>query len=245
MAAAEATVSPTALPRRSFIHRVLQQAGARFAPVTDGAIAVDFGKPIEAEVAQARRMGIADLSVLPRTGFKGAGTVEWLTAQGLSIGPDSNRAYPQTGGALAARLAPTEVFLLDGFAGGGDLIRRLNAAWSWGGETPRTPIGYPMPRSESHAWVLVAGEQAAAMFAKVCGVDLRPHRFAVGSISQTSVAKMSAIIIRIDLGGTAAFHVLADSASAEYFWGCLLDAMAEFDGAPVGWTAIRRLAGVD
>jgi sarcosine oxidase, subunit gamma len=244
MAAAEAAVSPTAVPRRSFVHRVLQQAGARFAPVNDGAIAVDFGKPVEAEMAQARRMGIADLSVLPRTGFKGAGTVEWLSGQGLSIGPDSNRAYPQSGGELAARLAPTEIFLIDGLAGTGDLIHRLNAAWSWGSETPRTLTGYPMPRSESHAWFLVTGAHAPAMFAKICGVDLRTHRFAIGSIAQTSLAKMSAIIIRADLGDAPAFHVLADSASAEYLWGCLLDAMAEFDGAPVGWAAIRQLAGV-
>lgn len=243
MAYAEATVSPTAPPRRSLIYRVLLRTGARFAPVNDGAIALDFGKPVEAEIELARRMGIADLSVLPRTGFKGAGTVEWLTAQGLSIGPDINRAYVQASGELAARLAPTEVFLLDGVDGIGELIRRLDAAWSWGSGNPRTLIGYPMPRSESHAWFLVVGEQAPAMFAKVCGVDLRRHRFAVGSIAQTSLAKMSAIIIRADLGVAPAFHVLADSASAEYLWGCLLDAMAEFDGAPVGWAAIRRLAG--
>jgi sarcosine oxidase subunit gamma len=46
-----------------------------------------------------------------------------------------------------------------------------------------------------------------------------------------------------DLGGTPAFHLLADSASAEYLWTCVLDATAEFDGAPVGWTALRKLAG--
>ena len=68
---------------------------------------------------QARRMGIADLSVLPRTGFKGAGTVEWLTSQGLNIGADSNIAYRQTGGELAARLAPTEIFLVDSLAATG------------------------------------------------------------------------------------------------------------------------------
>ncbi len=239
----DSTVSPTAFPRRSFIYRVLQQAGARFAPINDAAIAVDFGKPVAAEIAQARRMGIADLSVLQRTGFKGAGTVEWLTAHGLAIGPDSNRAYLQAGGELAARLAPMEIFLIDSLAGTGDLIRRLDAAWSWGDEKPRRPTGYPMPRSESHAWFMVTGERAPAMFAKICGVDLRPHRFAGGAIAQTSVAKMSAIVIRADLGGTPAFHLLADSASAEYLWTCVLDAMSESDGAPVGWSALRQLAG--
>ena len=239
----EVSISPADHPRRSSLYRALQQAGARFAPIADAAIAVDFGKSVEAEAAQARTMGIADLSVLPRTGFKGAGTVEWLTTQGLAIGPDSNRAYPQPGGELAARLAPTEIFLIGSLAGSGDLIRRLNAAWTWGSEKPRTLIGYPMPRAESHAWFMVTGEHAPAMFAKICGVDLRLHRFGAGAIAQTSVAKMSAIVIRADLGTTPAFHLLADSASSEYLWTCVLDAMAEFDGKPVGWSALRRLAG--
>jgi sarcosine oxidase subunit gamma len=245
MGAAELPGSPDRAPRRSFIYRVLQHAGARFTPVNDATIAVDYGKAVEDEMAQARNMGIADLSVLARTGFKGAGTVEWLTSQGLAIGPDSNRAYPQTGGELAARLAPTEVFLIDSLAGTGDLIHRLNAAWGWGSDKPRRLIGYPMPRSESHAWFMITGERAPTMFAKICGVDLRPHRFAAGAIAQTSVAKMSATVICADLGAVPAFHLLADSASAEYLWLCLCDAMAEFAGAPVGWSALRRLAGLE
>src|SRR5215468_5874456 len=124
--------SPSSFPRRGFLYRALQEAGARFAPLNDAAIAVDFGKSVEVEAAEARRLGIADLSILPRTGFKGAGTVEWLTAQGLTIGADSNCAYRQSGGELAARLAPTEIFLLDGLGGHGTLVTRLNAAWSWG-----------------------------------------------------------------------------------------------------------------
>jgi len=234
---------PPAHARRSMIYRVLQAAGARFAEVNGAAVAVGFGATEDAEAAQARNLGIADLSVLPRTGFKGAGTVEWLTAQGLSIGAESNRAYRQSGGELAARLAPTEIFLLDGLAGQGALVTRLNAAWSWGSEKPRTLIGYPMPRSESHAWFVITGEKAPAMFAKLCGVDLRLHRFADAAIAQTSIAKMSGIVIRADLGATPAFHLLADSASAEYLWHCALDAMTEFAGAPVGLAALRRLAG--
>ena len=234
---------PTTYVRRSMIYRVLQAAGARFAEVNGGAVAMDFGGTEDAEAGRARSLGIADLSVLPRTGFKGAGTVEWLTSQGLSIGPESNRAYRQSNGELAARLAPTEIFLLDGLAGAGALVTRLNAAWSWGSDRPRTLIGYPMPRSESHTWFMITGEKAPAMFAKLCGVDLRLHRFADGTIAQTSIAKMSGVVIRADLGATPAYHLLADSASAEYLWHCALDAMMEFAGVPVGLAALRRLAG--
>ena len=39
----------------------------------------------------------------------------------------------------------------------------------------------------------------------------------------------------------ALYHLLADCAAVEYLWDCLLDAMAEFDGQPVGLTALRAL----
>ena len=65
---------------------------------------------------------------------------------------------------------------------------------------------------------MVTGEQAPAMFAKICGVDLRPHKFEQGRIAQTSVAKIGAIVIRDYLGELPAYHLLADSASAEYMW---------------------------
>lgn len=239
-----AYVQPDTLRRRSFVYRKLRERGARFVALNDGAVAEDFGHDVEAELAKARQMALIDLSPLPRTGFKGAGTIEWLTAQGLSIGPDSNRAYVQSDGALAARLAPSEIFLLDGLAGGGDLVSRLNQTWNWGTEKPRTPIGYPMPRADSHCWFAVTGEHAPSMFAKICGVDLRPHKFAEGQIAQTSVARISGIVIRIPALPVPGFHLLADSASGEYLWDCLLDAMDEFGGAPVGWAALKRLAGV-
>jgi sarcosine oxidase, subunit gamma len=239
-----AYVQPDTLRRRSFVYRKLRERGARFVALNDGAVAADFGAAVEAEVERAKTLALVDLSPLPRTGFKGAGTIEWLTGQGLTIGPDSNRAYSQSDGALAARLAPSEIFLLDGLAGAGALVNRLNQAWSWTEERPRTLIGYPTPRADSHCWFAVTGAQAPAMFAKICGIDLRPHKFAEGQIAQTSVAKLSGIVIRMPAMPVPSFHLLADSASGEYLWDCVVDAMDEFEGAAVGWAALKRLAGV-
>ncbi|WP_119462398.1 sarcosine oxidase [Rhodospirillaceae bacterium SYSU D60014] len=240
MAAVNA-LQPTDRLRRSFVYRILQANGAVFEEINGGAVAMRFGASTESEVAKARRLGLADLSPLPRTGFKGVGTVDWLTAQGLTIGPDSNRAYRQSGGELAARLAPTEVLLLDSLSGDGALIERLNGAWGWSTETPRKPIGYPMPRADSHCWFAVTGEQAPAMFAKICGVDLRPNKFPEGAIAQTSVARINGIVIR-QATALPSYYLLADSASAEYLWHGVMDAMLEFDGGPVGLAAVRELS---
>jgi len=240
------SINPASLKRRSFIYRELAKLGAQFGEINGGAVPLNFGGTRGAELASARRLALADLSVMPHAGFKGKGTAEWLTAQGLNIGPDSNKAYAQAGGELAARLAPTEIFLLDSLAGTGGLMSRLNAAWAWAETAPRPQQGYPLPRQDSHGWFMLAGEFAPEMFSKMCGVDLRRDRFAEGTIAQTSVAKMSAIIIRADRKGKdgrahAAYHVLADLASAEYLWSCLMDAGQEFGIKPVGLTALRDL----
>jgi len=239
----ELPIVPTAFLRRSFVYRTLQRLGAEFAMVNGAAVALRCDAAVEGDLAAGRRLGLADLSPLPRTGFKGAGTIEFLTAQGLAIGPDNNVAYLQPGGGLAARLAPSEIFFLDGLDGEGQMVARLEGAWHWGEERPRRPIGYPMPRGESHCWFTVTGEQAPSMLAKLCGVDLRPAKFAAGHIAQTSAAKINAIVIRCPVGEVVAYHLLADSASADYFWTCLVDAMAEFDGRPIGLAAVRRLLG--
>lgn len=232
---------PAEHPRRSFLYRTLGAAGARWHVVDDAAVAADYGDP-DGERETARRMGLADLSPLPRTGFKGAGTPEWLSAQGISVPDESNRATRQDSGILACRLAPAELLLLGPLSGEGEALADLDEAWAKEPVPPETPRGFPVPRRDSHAWFCVTGERAPDMFAKVCAVDLRPAHFAELSIAQTSVARSAAVIVREDLGGVSVYHLLSDSAGSAYLWDCLIDAMAEFDGHPVGHSALLALA---
>lgn len=182
-------------------------------------------------------LSLADCSLLPRTGFKGRGAPEWLAANGIELPRAPNIATRQADGTLVARLSNEEHLLLAPFAGEPGAVDRLDGAWSLDG----APGCYRLPRADSHAWLRLVGAAADAMLAKLCGVDLRPHKFAEGAVAQTSVARLSAIAIRDDLDGTLAYHLLCDSASAEYLWDCLLDAMAEFGGAAVNLDALRRL----
>lgn len=230
--------SPTDYPRRSFVYRTLVESGATFVTLGDAAVAQSFGTGDE---AAARSLGIADLSPLPRAGFKGRATVPWLQAQGVAGIDRDNMADAQADGCLAARLAPTEVLVLGGLDGNAGLCASLPAAWSF----EAAPGTYPVLRSDASFWFAITGEHAAAMFAKMCGVDLRPAGFAEGAIAQTSLARMSAIIIRHDLGGTPAYYILGDSASATFLWSCLIDAMAEFGGRPIGLAALHVLAGAE
>jgi sarcosine oxidase subunit gamma len=81
------------------------------------------------------------------------------------------------------------------------------------------------------------------MFSKICAIDLRPNKFADLSITQTSIAKMSAILTRADVGGKTVFHLLVDSAAALYFCNCLLDAATEFGGRLVGLNELQKSEG--
>lgn len=233
--------TPEAYARRSFLYRKLLGPSSVFADLGGVAIAESLAEPA-VEAAQAAELALCDLSPLARTGFKGPGTPEWLQAQGVEVPGASNQAVVQADGAMAARLAPNELLILGDLRQQSDLPGRLEQVWAAAENPPASPRGFPVPRQDSHAWLCLSGRHADLTLAKVCGVDLRPARFGVGSIAQTSVARLSAIVIRRDLGSTLAYYLLTDSASAEYFWDCLLDAMAEFGGRPVGVLALRALA---
>lgn len=233
-------VQPTAFTRRSFAWRKVAAAGAVFEEIAGAAVAVSYRNATD-EAQTARRLGLADLSPLPRHGFKGLGTADWLAANGLAVPKEPNWTAAQPDGSLALRLAANEIFLLGDLKGAGRLGKELTDRWFAEGTPPATARGFTLPRQESHTWMLVSGEHAAAMFAKICGVDLRPEHFADGRIAQTSVAKMSALVARADQGRTLAYHLLCDSASAGYMWDCVVDAMAEFGGGPVGLRAMQGL----
>jgi len=227
-------------PRRSFLHRKLEAAGASFVALGDAAIAADFGDPA-AEAAMASQLGLTDLSVVARGGFKGTGTLDWLAGQELVLPGESNRALRQEDGGLLARLSQNEALILVALEDGESRVAALDEAWLAGREAGEGPQGYPLPRRDSHAWFRLTGEKWPATLAKLCAVDLRPAKFPDGAVAQTVAARVNVIVIRDDIGDLLAFHLLVDSASAAYFWDGLLDAMAEFGGRPVGLSALKSL----
>ncbi len=231
-------LTPESLPRRRFDYRKLTDIGARFTASNEAAVAASFGG--EDEAGAARNLGLVDLSPLRRVGFKGAGAADWLASQGVTV-PEINRCAVQADGAMVFRLGANDLMISTDIAATAHLPDRLSAAWSALENPPQTARGFPMPRQEGFCWFVLTGQHAAAAMAKICGVDLRPHKFALGAIAQTSVARLSAVIVRNDINGTLAYHLFADSASAEYWWDCILDAMQEFNGSAAGTEALSAL----
>lgn len=222
--------------RRSFLRVPLHRKSARWLALADCIIANEIAgeNPLAPVVMR-------DLSPLPRTGFKGAESPAWVEAQGLVLPSAPNQALVQSDGSLMARLAPGEFLILGAFAEspsplmGEDLVTKLNQSWS----IDTAGFCFQVPRRDSHAWIHLSGPKTPSLFAKICGVDLSPSAFPDLAIAQTSVARLSAIVIRDDRGAPEPqFHLLADSASAIYLWDCLEDAMAEFSGSIAGISSL-------
>lgn len=233
-------MKPQSLTYRSPVYRKLRDLDAGFVEINGYAVASTIGEAATQAVA-TRQLSLCDFSGLARLGVKGAGTSEWITEQGLTVPADCNCALRQGDGTLLARLAPNEVLLLGDIEQQSPDIERLIKAWHDIDDPADAPRGFIVPRQDSHAWFRFTGSKTAATLAKLCGVDLRARAFDNLRVAQTSVARLNAIVIRDDVADIHAFHLLADSASAEYWWECLLDAGLEYDLRIVGLDALREL----
>ncbi len=230
-------VNPTHFLIRSPNYRTLLAEGANFIEHRDVVLVDDYGNSAENETLQAQQLGLVDLTPIARAGFKGKQAMQWARTQGLTIGDTNNQAYIQNNGSIVARLADTEILVLNNIQSGQNQCTPLEEEYEKNNPTQC----YSVPRSDSSAWFMITGEFSSDMFAKICGIDLRLKSFPNGSIAQTSIARINGIIIRNDINNTPAFYLLFDSASTVYMWSCLKDAFVEFDGAPVGDSALSKL----
>ena len=168
------------------------------------------------------RLALLDLSALPRFGLKGINLQAWLDTRGFNVGGVSNQAYPQSDGALAARLSPGELLFLC------DPARPLMSADHDYFKPGRDY--YMIRRQDSHYWFAITGEKAPSMLAKLCGVNFDPLVFENHRIAQTQVAHTSAIVVRCDFEGTLCYYLLGDSSYFTYIKDCVRDAMQEYEG---------------
>lgn len=234
------STTPTLFTRRGQLYRRHCSANASFEEVAGAAVVCRYAETDE-EVRLASHLAIADLSTLPRAGFKGAGAPGWLEAQDVQLPHRANQSRRNADGSLIARLSSTEFLILADLVTKATLTSILQERLSL--EAPQGV--YSLPRGDSHCWFAIIGASAASMLAKLCGVDLRTHKFGEREIAQTSLARSNAIILRNDFATTPGFFVLSDVSVTEYLWDALLDAMLEFDGQPVGIAALRVLEGAE
>ncbi|MDG1473641.1 MAG: hypothetical protein P8Q37_01980 [Porticoccaceae bacterium] len=235
-------IAPTLATRRSPLYRRHLQYQARFTQVGDNVVVDSYCNEtsINDEIDVAESMGLCDLSTLDRIGFKGINAPKWLDSEKFHVPVLANTAEKQVSQSLLIKLSAHEILVLSDLLFHSKDVKRLyqNAVENHQNYDQQV---YTLPRNDSHCWLAVTGTNASKMFSKLCAVDLRSHKFAQAAVAQTSLAKTNAIIIRHDLNKTPCFYILSDISGLEFLWDCLLDAMSEFNGAPVGLSALQTL----
>ena len=233
-------MDPRSLTYRSPVWRYLEDAGAEFADINGYAVATSVGD-IGAQKSAARKLAICDLSGLARMGVKGDGVGQWLSAQGLSVPTAPNHAAVQADGSLLAMLARNEGLVLGDIEQRSRIVEQLTNDFQDAADDADPQTGLVIPRQHSQSWFRISGRDTAIAMAKLCAVDLRRGFFDNLRVAQTSVARLSGIVIRDDIEDNPAIHLLADSASAGYLWECIMDAGAEYGISVIGLTPLQEL----
>ena len=233
------SIDPLSTHYRSPLYRKLQALGTEFMEINGYAVPYTVGESVIQSFAP-EQLALCDLSGMPRIGVKGAKSADWLLGEGFIIPTDSNSALRQNDGALLARLAPNEFLLLGEETCSYPSIEKLVQIDKFPSKTTDHGKPFIVPRQFSQIWFRVIGCKSADTLAKLCAVDFRDSKFKDLQIAQTSVARLNAIVLRHDLGGISGFHILVDTASAEYLWDCLIDAGEEHALRVVGLKVLEE-----
>ena len=134
------------------------------------------------------------------------------------------RAVRDSGGTLTAGSGPGEWLLLAAPGRGPVLAARV------GGLATRCPGELVTATDVTHGRALVrlTGPRAAAVLAKVCGIDTSEPITSDGAAFRTSVAAVATDVIRDDTGGVPSYLLHCERSSGAYLFGELLAAGGEF-----------------
>lgn len=161
-----------------------------------------------------------DLSLATRSGVRGVQAREWLKSESLPHELQPNTIETASNNRLVMALSTREFWLLDP----DNLSQGTEPKFE-----RREPGVWPLYNQNSHAWLVLSGEPRADMLAKLCGVDLRPKAFPLGSVAQTQMALVSTVIAHHLWRDEPVFSLFTDQSLADFAWQALQDAMAEFN----------------
>lgn len=147
----------------------------------------------------------------PRLGLRGPATAGWCAAAGLPF-PEAVNTVATAGGVRVARLGRTELLVLA--PAGDDGLPQPAAA---------VPGAYDGHREETWAWFRLEGAGTLAALSAMTSADLRPAVSPAGSVVQTRLAGLDAVLVLVSGEAGPAVDIFVDIAAAEYFQAAMGD----------------------
>ncbi len=204
--------------RQSPIYDSLQQLGGTWQEING--MQVIYSLPDD-EI-NAARLGIADLSFLPRFGVKGAGAEAWLSSQSITIPDRPNSWYPLAEGGIIARLGMSEFLIEDR-----TIAPQLNKAC----KSPPDKV-YPVLRQDLA--IALVGTQVNELLLQTCSFNFQALSIAERPVILTSMIGVSVTIIPSDRQGLPFYRIWCDRTFGEYLWQTLLAIARELGGSAIG-----------
>lgn len=197
----------------------LQALGARFVETNAMAVAVSID---DADADRAGILGVADLSFLHKTGFKGANAAHWAQQQGLVLPPANS--WAQAGdGSIVARLGDSEFLIEDSRQSA--TCARISAAL----QTPAEAV-YPVRRND--AGFALTGKRVNELLVETCSFNFL--EVTNSSVVMTTMVGVSVLVIRHDIDACPCYRIWCDPTMAAYLWDTINDCANEFGGGPIG-----------
>lgn len=219
------------LVRRSAMYRAHVALGARFREEAAWAIADVYTSPEAEARAALAGVGLADVSAATKVGVRGAdvtAVVEKVTGQEAPAAGRALRARVDGAEALVSRLAPDEVLVLAAARHQevvADLLTRASEAARCAHVTDLT---------STFAAVDVLGPHTVALLEKLVALDLSPAALPALGVVQGELARVRAILLRLDHAGLPAFRALVPRECGAFVWEALREAGHDLGLTPVG-----------
>ncbi len=177
------------------------------------------------DTSLANTLGIADLSRLPRTGAKGAGTADWLRNMGLVLPAQPNSWHPLPEGGLLARLGQTE-YLIEGNAA---TVEKIS-------QTARASKVYPVLHQD--AAFALCGTRVNELLLQTCNVDFRTLLADPSKLVLTSMAGVSITLLITPIGTQLVYRIWCDGTYGHYLMQTLLSIAQELGGGLISADAL-------
>ena len=211
--------------RRSPIHALLDVPGVVWGAVAGAPIAMRIGAPTD-ERRYLDTIGLCDLSVLNKVGFKGPDVETGCRAAGLEV-PSVFAAQPLGDVGWIVRAAADEFFLEQG-------VNSQSIAEITDQVVKHTQRTTTIRRED--ATFLTVGDKTSDLLAQTCGVDFRG--VPAESIVFSRVAGVSCCVLKQSHRERVAYRFWVDPSYAHFLWTTLLEIGESLGGGAVGLQSI-------
>ncbi len=211
---------------------IQQQSSATMIDQNGWALAGQFGDVAGETAVLQNKVGLIDMTGSGLVRIEGKGAAEMLGATDLANGS----GQPIDGGTLYR--IRQDLFFVHSGVGNGSTIADTLTEQANASEHLITVTNV----TNGNSVLLLIGPQSSEVLSCLCALDLHESQFPSGTAKMSSVAKTRQLIIREDINGIPAYHLLGGRSFGRYLWETIIEAGEGVGLGVAGLEALESLS---